>query len=311
MNLKSWIEAARLRTLPLALASMLMGCFLAAINGYFDVKIASLTILTAILLQVLSNYANDYGDSIHGADHKDRVGPKRAVQEGKITSSQMRNAVILFSLLSFVSGVLLLIVAIDFQKESSWKTLGFFLGLGLFCIAGAILYTAGKKPYGYMGLGDIAVLIFFGWVAGGGTYFLQAQAFFQSSTDFQTIAWDIFLPATSCGLFAVGVLNLNNIRDINSDILAGKNSIPVRIGKEKASIYHAVVIVLAWFCSLIFLGLNYQSPLNLLFLITLPLFSNNIIQVFKRKNMELDPLLKQLALSTLLFVILFGISFLV
>ncbi len=192
MNLKSWIEAARLRTLPLALASMLMGCFLAAINGYFDLKIASLTILTAILLQILSNYANDYGDSIHGADHKDRVGPKRAVQAGKITSSQMRNAVILFSLLSFVSGVLLLIVAIDFQKESSLKTLGFFLGLGFFCIAGAILYTAGKKPYGYMGLGDIAVLIFFGWVAGGGTYFLQAQAFFQSSTDFQTIAWDIF-----------------------------------------------------------------------------------------------------------------------
>lgn len=309
--MKDWIEAARLRTLPLALASMLMGCFLAAINGYFDIKIASLTILTAILLQILSNYANDYGDSIHGADHKDRVGPKRAVQAGKITSSQMRNAVILFSLLSFVSGVLLLIVAIDFQKESSLKTLGFFLGLGLFCIAGAILYTAGKKPYGYMGLGDIAVLIFFGWVAGGGTYFLQAQAYFQSSTDFQSISWDIFLPATSCGLFAVGVLNLNNIRDIKSDILAGKNSIPVRIGKEKANIYHASVLILAWVCALIFLGLNYQNLFNLLFLITLPLFVRNIIQVFKRKDMELDPLLKQLALSTLLFVILFGISFLI
>lgn len=308
--LKSWIEAARLRTLPLALASMLMGCFLAAINGYFDIKIASLTILTALLLQILSNYANDYGDSIHGADHQDRVGPKRAVQAGKITSSQMRNAVILFSLLSFVSGVLLLIVAIDFQKESSLKTLGFFLGLGLFCIAGAILYTAGKKPYGYMGLGDIAVLIFFGWVAGGGTYFLQAQSFFQTSTDFQTISWDIFLPATSCGLFAVGVLNLNNIRDIKSDILAGKNSIPVRIGKEKASIYHASVLVLAWACALIFLGLNYQNPINFMFLLTLPLFINNIIQVFKRENMELDPLLKQLALSTLLFVLLFGVSFL-
>jgi 1,4-dihydroxy-2-naphthoate octaprenyltransferase len=309
MNLKSWIEAARLRTLPLALASMLMGCFLAAMNGFFDLKIASLTIFTAILLQVLSNYANDYGDSIHGADHKDRVGPKRAVQEGKITSSQMRNAVILFSILSFVSGVLLLIVAIDFQSENSLKILGFFLGLGVFCIAGAILYTAGKKPYGYMGLGDIAVLIFFGWVAGGGTYFLQAQA--SSIFDFQTIHWDIFLPATSCGLFAVGVLNLNNIRDINSDILAEKNSIPVRIGKEKASFYHAAVISVAWLCVLIFLGLNYQTPLNLLFLITFPLFIYNSIQVFKRKNMELDPLLKQLALSTLLFVILFGISFLV
>ncbi|WP_338815327.1 1,4-dihydroxy-2-naphthoate polyprenyltransferase [Bernardetia sp. Wsw4-3y2] len=311
MNLKSWIEAARLRTLPLALASMLMGCFLAAINGYFDVKIASLIILTALLLQILSNYANDYGDSIHGADHKDRVGPKRTVQAGKITSSQMRNAVILFSVLSFVSGVLLLIVAIDFQKESSWKTLGLFLGLGIFCIAGAILYTAGKKPYGYMGLGDIAVLIFFGWIAGGGTYFLQAQAYFQSSTNFQTISWDIFLPATSCGLFAVGVLNLNNIRDIKSDILAGKNSIPVRIGKEKASIYHASVLILAWVCALIFLALNYQKPLNLLFLITLPLFIRNIVQVFKRNDMELDPLLKQLALSTLFFVVFFGISFLI
>ena len=305
--MKHWIEAARLRTLPLALASMLMGCFLAAINGYFDIKIVSLTILTAVLLQILSNYANDYGDSIHGADHKDRVGPKRAVQEGKISSTQMRKAVILFSILSFLSGVLLLVVAIDFQKESGWKTLGFFLTLGLFCIAGAILYTAGKKPYGYMGLGDIAVLIFFGWVAGGGTYFLQAQA----HTNFHTISWDIFLPATSCGLFAVGVLNLNNIRDIKSDILAGKNSIPVRLGKEKASIYHAFVIATAWVCAITFLIIRYQNPMNFVFLLTLPLFIHNILQVFKRKDMELDPLLKQLALSTLLFVLLFGISFLI
>jgi 1,4-dihydroxy-2-naphthoate octaprenyltransferase len=307
MNLKTWIEAARLRTLPLALASMLMGCFLTAINGYFDFKIASLTILTAILLQILSNYANDYGDSIHGADHKDRVGPKRAVQAGKITSSQMRNAVILFSVLSFISGILLLFVAIDFQDSNNWKTIVFFLGLGIFCIAGAVLYTTGKKPYGYMGLGDIAVLIFFGWVAGGGTYFLQAQAY----THFESISWDIFLPATSCGLFAVGVLNLNNIRDIKSDILAKKNSIPVRMGKKKASIYHASVIILAWLCAILFLVLNYQKISNLIFLITLPLFVWNIIQVFKRKDMQLDPLLKQLALSTLLFVILFGISFLI
>ncbi len=162
-----------------------------------------------------------------------------------------------------------------------------------------------------MGLGDIAVLIFFGWVAGGGTYFLQAQAFFQTSTDFQTISYDIFLPASSCGLFAVGVLNLNNIRDINSDILAGKNSIPVRIGKHRASIYHAVVIVLALLCAIIFLVLNYQKPLNFIFFSTFPLFIWNILQVFKRKDMQLDPLLKQLALSTLLFVILFGVSFLI
>lgn len=305
MNLKAWIQAARLRTLPLAIASMLMGCFLAAMNGFFDFKIASLIILTALLLQILSNYANDYGDSIHGADHKDRVGPKRTVQEGKITISQMKKAVILFSVLSFVSGIVLLFVAIDFQNPNNLKTIAFFIGLGLFCIAGAILYTAGKKPYGYMGLGDIAVLIFFGWVASGGTYFLQAQAY----ASFNSISWDIFLPATSCGLFAVGVLNLNNIRDIKSDILANKNSIPVRIGKEKASIYHASIIILAWICAIIFLGLNYQKNSNLIFLITLPLFAWNIIQVFKRKDMELDPLLKQLALSTLLFVVLFGLSF--
>ena len=307
MNLKAWIQAARLRTLPLALASMLMGCFLAAMNGYLELKIASFTILTATLLQILSNYANDYGDSIHGADHKDRVGPRRAVQEGKISSLQMRNAVILFSTLSFLSGVLLLYVAIDFQKEDSWKTLGLFLGLGLFCIAGAILYTAGKKPYGYMGLGDIAVLIFFGWVAGGGTYFLQAQSY----TNFESLNWNIFLPATSCGLFAVGVLNLNNIRDINSDSSAGKNSIPVRIGKKKASIYHAIIIALAWLCAILFLIVSYQKFFNLLFISTFPLFIWNVLEVFKRKDRQLDPLLKQLALSTLLFVILFGISFLI
>jgi len=305
--MKVWIQAARLRTLPLAIASMLMGCFLAAMNGFFDFKIASLIILTALLLQILSNYANDYGDSIHGADHKDRVGPKRAVQEGKITAAQMKKAVILFSVLSFVSGILLLFVAIDFQNPNNLKTIAFFLGLGLFCIAGAILYTAGKRPYGYMGLGDIAVLIFFGWVAGGGTYFLQAQAY----TNFESLNWQIFLPATSCGLFAVGVLNLNNIRDINSDILANKNSIPVRIGKEKASIYHASLLISAWFCAILFLVLNYQKFSNLIFLITLPLCIWIRIQVLKRKDMQLDSHLKQNELSTLLFVVLFGISFLV
>lgn len=295
--IKSWIEAARLRTLPLALSSILMGCFLAAAHQEFSWKIAVLAVLTTIFLQVLSNFANDYGDAVNGKDTDARQGPQRAVQSGAITANAMRTAMIIFAGLSLVSGVGLLYEAL---KEATWHTFAAFLGLGILAIIAAITYTAGKRPYGYVGLGDISVLIFFGWVGVLGVYYLHTKS----------LDWSILLPATSCGLFAVGVLNINNIRDIESDTLTGKRSIPVRIGREKAVIYHWVILSFAMIFSVLYLILRSDSLGQWLLVLSFPLFIKNGLAVSRLTNpRELDPYLKQMALSTLLFVILFGVGY--
>lgn len=295
--IKSWIEAARLRTLPLALSSILMGCFLAAAHQEFSWKIAVLAVLTTIFLQVLSNFANDYGDAVNGKDTDARQGPQRAVQSGAITANAMRTAMIIFAGLSLVSGVGLLYEAL---KEATWHTFAAFLGLGILAIIAAITYTAGKRPYGYVGLGDISVLIFFGWVGVLGVYYLHTKS----------LDWSILLPATSCGLFAVGVLNINNIRDIESDTLTGKRSIPVRIGREKAVIYHWVILSFAMIFSVLYLILWSDSLGQWLLVLSFPLFIKNGLAVSRLTNpRELDPYLKQMALSTLLFVILFGVGY--
>lgn len=291
---KSWLSAFRLRTLPLALASIAMGTFLAAAINQMQIKIFLLSALTTIFLQILSNLSNDYGDSIHGADSAERKGPQRAVQSGKISSQAMYKAMILFSLLALVSGLWLLYEAID-----SWETFGLFLSLGIISIIASITYTAGSNPYGYMGLGDISVLIFFGWVAVLGTFYLHTQF----------IEWSILLPATTCGLFATAVLNLNNIRDIESDKKAGKNSLPVRMGKQNAIIYHWGLLAVGLLCSLIYVYDNFENYYQLLFLIILPLLYINARAVYQKNTpSELDPYLKQMALTTLLFVITFGIG---
>lgn len=289
---KIWLKAFRLRTLPLALSSILMGGFLANAAGAFRWSIFLLCVLTTIFLQVLSNLANDYGDSIHGADSADRKGPSRAVQSGLISSAQMRNAMYIFVLLSLASGLTLLWVAFDFN----WEAILFFLGLGVLSILAAIAYTVGKRPYGYIGLGDISVLIFFGLVGVLGSYYLFTQS----------LQWMMALPALSCGLFAIGVLNINNIRDIKSDQLAGKFSIPVRIGRTKAVIYHWFLLFAGFTSAVIFTILTLHSPWQWLFVLSLPLFIRNGLAVSEKSDQELDPFLKQMALSTLTFVILFG-----
>ncbi|TAD98152.1 MAG: 1,4-dihydroxy-2-naphthoate polyprenyltransferase [Bacteroidetes bacterium] len=285
-----WLSAFRLRTLPLSLASILMGSFLA--NRLLDWRIFTLSILTTIFLQILSNLANDYGDSIHGADSSERKVAQRAVQSGKITAEQMKKAVILFAILSFLSGMALLVVAIQ-----NLATFLFFLTLGIFAIFAAIAYTNGKRPYGYAGLGDISVMIFFGWVAVFGTYFLHTQ-----SIDFQ-----IFMPAFTCGFFATAVLNVNNIRDIETDQKAGKISIPVRLGREKAVIYHWFLLVSGMLCTVIYTFLHFESVWQFLFILSFPLILKNGFAVQNIKDSaKLDPYLKQMAISTLLFVLSFG-----
>lgn len=298
-RIKAWIDAARLRTLPLALASIGMGAFLAAAFRTFSWPITLLCILTTVCLQILSNLANDYGDSIHGADSAERQGPERAVQSGAISASAMKMGMIVMAALSVVSGLSLVGIAlVEADSAMRWRLVVLFLGLGALAIWGAINYTAGKRPYGYAGLGDIFVLIFFGWLGVLGTFFLQAL-FLPLLT---------ILPATSIGLFAVGVLNVNNIRDIDSDKKAGKHSIPVRIGRELAVIYHWLLLLFGFGVSVLYVLRNYQSPWQFLFIITLPLLVRNGMAVAKLPSPELDPYLKQMALTTLGFMVTFGIG---
>ena len=291
-----WISAARPRTLPLALSSILMGCFLAYSHHVFSWSIAILACLTTILLQVLSNFANDYGDTVNGKDTDARQGPTRAVQSGAITPQAMKKVMFVFAILSFISGTALLYEAL---KDATWQIFATFFGLGVLAIIAAITYTAGKKPYGYVGLGDLSVLIFFGWVGVLGTYYLHTEQ----------LDWYILLPATSCGLFAVAVLNVNNVRDIESDTITGKRSIPVRLGRKKAETYHWILLITGMLSSVVYFLMSNPSFVQALFLFSYPLFIINGIAILtKRTAKELDPYLKQMALSTLLFVLLFGIG---
>lgn len=291
---KAWIGAARLRTLPLAVSTMLMGHALAASDGFLKFDVAILSILTAISLQILSNLANDYGDSIHGADSSQRKGPQRAVQSGVIPAGEMKKSLYWLTAISFVLGVMLVFIAFD-----NWTMRMIFLLLGLLAIWAAINYTAGTSPYGYSGKGDLAVFIFFGLVTVLGSYFLQVH----------DLRWSIFLPAISCGLLSVGVLNINNIRDIDSDQKAGKRSVPVKIGRPAALRYHALLLFFAPL-SLVLFGLaeSFGMTSKWLFLISFPLLLVNFLAVRKHHDpMSLDPYLKQLALSTSAIILFFCI----
>lgn len=290
---QAWLYAIRLRTLPLALSSILMGSFLAAFLGRFSWEVFLLASLTTIFLQVLSNLANDYGDSVHGADSLDRKGPIRAVQSGVISLKEMKQAMIILGVLSFLSGLSLLYISLG-----DWKLFFLFLGLGLLAIYAAVTYTSGSNPYGYIGLGDISVFIFFGLLGVVGTYFLH------------TLSFDliILLPAVSLGCFSTAVLNINNIRDIDSDILAGKRSIPVRIGRKAAVSYNWALILLGNLMLPVFASSTGQWAVMLAWLV-LPfmLYIGMGIQR-KKEAAELDPFLKKMAISTLLWVLLFGLG---
>ena len=294
--LRNWIEAFRLRTLPLAFSSTLMGGLMAIANNSYRWLVILLALLTTLFLQILSNLANDYGDSIKGTDNQNRVGPLRSVQSGNITQRAMKSAVILLAILSFSSGIVLLYFSLGNRLVIA---LLFFVA-GIAAIIAAIKYTVGTKAYGYHRLGDIFVFLFFGLTGVLGTYYLNAL----------TMPVDMLLPAISIGLFSVGVLNLNNMRDIDNDRASGKNTIASSLGYPRARRYHLLIIVTGWVAATAYLFFHYTRPVNLLFYFTLPLFIKDVFFLFKTKNKaHLDPFLKKLAISTFLFSLLFGLSF--
>ncbi len=295
MNLSHWIAAARLRTLPLAFSSILLGTFLAAAQGHFNGWILMLSLITTLCYQVLSNYANDYGDGVKGTD-SNRDGEARAVASGLISAAQMKKAVILFAILSLIFGTGLSFLAT--QSLSIWVGAGFGF-LGLLAVIAAITYTVGKRAYGYNALGDLAVLIFFGWIGVVGSHFLQTATF----------DWHVFLPATSVGFLAMGVLNLNNMRDLDKDKSNGKITLAVKLGLRGAKIYHGALLLLAFDAAFLFNTLKGNGLMANLYFLAVPFLVINLTSVYKAfEPLQFEPLLKRLALTTLLFSLLFGLG---
>ena len=301
--MNDWISAARLRTLPLSMSGIILGSFIARWRilengGTWDWKIFAMALVVTLLYQILSNFANDYGDGIRGTDHlRVSEAEQRAVASGRISARQMRNAVILFSVLSLIATIALLYLA--FFKENLMNEFYTFIGLGVACILAAIGYTIGKKPYGYLGLGDIMVFIFFGLVSVGGSYFLFTKHF----------AWDMLLPATAVGLLSAAVLNLNNMRDIESDAASGKKTLALRLGFKGAMVYEIILLQLPLIIMLVFMmmnGLHTQGKYYafIFFILMLPMTAlrRKIMQVKEPK--ELDPFLKQVGILTLTMSIL-------
>lgn len=293
-SLKNWIEAARPRTLPLAFASIMLGSLLAAAEGSFRPTVLVAGLLTTLFLQVLSNFANDYGDSVTGVDNEERAGPARSVQKGAITMLGMRSAMLVSSLLALASGIWLVIKGIGTTNASLFLL---FLLVGLSAITAAIKYTVGKKPYGYMGAGDLFVFLFFGWTGVIGIHYLH------------TNAWDLstLLPATAFGLMATAVLNLNNLRDRFQDEKGGKRTLVVRAGKEGGTLYHFFLLIGAMLLSFVHSFLYYNSPWQLIYLIAFPVFIIDLVKVIRTEDhAELDPELKRVAIGALLYALCFG-----
>lgn len=292
--MKHWIGAFRLRTLPLAVSSILVGSGLAAYYGNVHWSVLVPALITAILLQVLSNLANDLGDHLHGTDNEHRQGPQRSVQSGAISPAAMRRAMVICGLLAFASGIALVVHALG----SSLGTL-IFIALGLLAIAAAVKYTYGRSPYGYAGLGDISVFLFFGLVGVLGTFYLHTGTFHPM----------LLFPAASFGLLSAGVLNVNNMRDIRNDKASGKITLAVRLGLDRAKGYHGLLIVGGLLGLIVFTAVEFRAMPQWAFLITTPALAAHLRTVLATHDpAALDPQLKKLALGTFATAVVFSMG---
>lgn len=294
--IKNYIEAARLRTLPLSVSGILVGSFVAASEELFNWNIFLLAILTTIGFQVLSNFANDYGDGIKGTDNYERIGPQRALQSGTISPSQMLLAIKITAFITFLIALLLIYVAFD---KSDFLNLTIFFVLGIASIIAAITYTVGKKAYGYSGLGDLFVFIFFGLLSVVGSYYLYTKQ----------LNFNIFIPASAIGLLSVGVLNLNNMRDRESDLKSDKKTLVVKIGYSVAKLYHFYLLLTSFLLLLWYAFTELKTGFQFLFIIGYFPIVAHLNRVYAVQNpSKLDQELKILALSTFLISILFGLG---
>ena len=296
--IKHYINAARLRTLPLSVSGIIVGSFIAASQGYYNWKICVLALFTTIGFQIISNFANDYGDGVKGTDNENRIGPKRTIQSGLISPRAMKNAILVTSVITFL--IALLLIFVSFGTADFLNVTIFFL-LGIASIIAAIKYTVGHKAYGYKGYGDLYVFLFFGLLSVVGSFYLFTKS----------IDYSVFLPAFSIGLLSAGVLNLNNMRDRESDILSGKHTLVVKIGEQYAKYYHYFLIIGSLIFAVMYTLLHFETIKQFIFVLAYIPLVNHLYFVFKNKELKLlDPELKKLALSTFLFSVLFGVGLL-
>ena len=295
-NFQTWVSAARLRTLPLSISGILVGSSIAVAQDEFHSVIFSLALATTLGLQILSNFANDYGDFVKGTDNHERVGPQRTLQSGLITKGEMFWGMVSTAVVTFLFAVALIYIA--FGSENIFYVLLFLL-LGITAIVAAVKYTVGDSAYGYRGLGDVFVFLFFGVVGVYGCYFLY-------SMDWD---WEVLLPSFTIGLLSAGVLNLNNMRDRAADERAGKNTLVVKMGAVKAKKYHYFLIIAAVFSIVMFSALTFTGIDDLLYFFAFVPLLKHLQRVMENTNPELlDPELKKLALSTFLLAVLFGLG---
>jgi len=295
-HFRAWLESLRLRTLPLAFASILTGSALAWWQGTFNLTVALLCFLTSGLLQILSNLANDYGDALKGSDGSERLGPLRGIQKGAISLMQLRAAIFLTTGLALICGIVLIAYACNTLSD-----VFSFLLLGALAIAAAIAYTVGKKPYGYLGLGDLSVLIFFGWLGVSGSFYLQSHS----------VEPLVLLPATACGLLAAAVLNINNLRDIETDRQCGKMTLAARLGADNARRYHLLLLSGALLCFALFACIARPGWGSWLFLLSAPLFWQQGQYIWREKSpYAMRPMLEKTVKAALLANVLFSVGML-
>jgi 1,4-dihydroxy-2-naphthoate octaprenyltransferase len=298
-RLKTWISAFRLRTLPLSISGAVVGSSYAYFSGFFDILIFIFIILTTLSFQILSNLANDYGDGIKGTDNNSRIGPERALQSGAISPKQMKNAIIINAILSAILALLLTYMA--FGVSQLFNSL-IFIVLGAISIYAAITYTVGKSAYGYRALGDLMVFLFFGWLSVMGTYFLFAK-------DLDSM---LLIPATAIGCLSAAVLNLNNMRDLETDLKSNKITLAGYLGMKSSKIYHFALILSAIVLMLIFqFSISYSKIMYLSWIAFLPLLFHLKAVFFIKNPKDLDPHLKRVALSTFVLALLFAVALII
>ncbi|WP_445385168.1 1,4-dihydroxy-2-naphthoate octaprenyltransferase [Robiginitalea sp. IMCC44478] len=285
-TLRTWLRAARLRTLPLSVAGVLAGTGIANGYGYSDILLFVLTLLTTLAYQVISNFANDYGDGVKGTDNDLRIGPKRVLQSGALSRSQLKRGIVI---MAGISGVLTLLTLLRAFEGELFSYFLLFAGLGALAIWAAVNYTVGDNAYGYRGLGDLFVFLFFGLLSVLGTLFLYTKTF----------NWEAVLPAIAVGTLSTAVLNLNNLRDIENDRNSGKRTLVVQWGFQKGLVYHFALCLLAFSAMVIFIFLQDKPLIYSLCLLPFLIIGRHLIQIYRIQNPnKLDPELKKVALST-------------
>jgi 1,4-dihydroxy-2-naphthoate octaprenyltransferase len=286
----AWMTSLRPQTLPLACCGIILGSSLAVVAGHWRLDVFLFALVTATLLQLIANLANDYGDFMKAADTPARIGPRRGMHLGLILPTQMKKAIGLTTALAILSGLVLMVLACDALQSAL-----FFLGLGGISIVAALTYTMGRHAYGYHSLGDLSVLIFFGWVSVLGSFYLQTGY----------IDPLVSIPATACGLLSVLVLNVNNLRDLKEDREHGKTTLAVRMGMRGARIYHAMIVMASLVCLTVSAYLWMPArPWVWLWILALPLFYRNLAAVLR--FMDPAEIRAQLAIAVKLNIIALG-----